>query len=150
MNYNPQSLEDRKTLGSMILSRLSEKGFKPSLDAMAGETVLDFSLLRGGLPSGFFVRVYTSVVNGIARGDGEDAIRVTLIWKDPKTGAFTPISKNGRVNRTGEMEEIVERTLQRGRDLFLSLPSVPQCKCGAPKATSKAGNLYCAARCWIK
>lgn len=150
MNYNPQSFEDRRALGSMILSKLTEKGFKPSSDAVAGETVLDFALVSRGLPSGFFVRVYTSVVNGIARGDGEDAIRVTLVWKDLKTGGITPISRNGRVNRTGEMEEIVERTLQRGRDLFLSLPSVPQCKCGAPKAISKAGNLYCAARCWIK
>ena len=89
-------------------------------------------------------------VNGVARGDGEDAIRTCIVWQDPKTNLFTPISKSTRVNRTGEMEEIVERTLQRGRDLFSTLPSVQKCNCGAPKAVSKAGNLYCAARCWIK
>ena len=150
MLYNPSLIEHRKALGSMILSTLSEKGFKEASDSVAGETVLDFSLLRKGLPSGFFIRIYTSVVNGVARGDGEDAIRTCLIWQDPKTNLFTPISKSTRVNRTGEMEEIVERTLQRGRDLFSTLPSVQKCNCGAPKAVSKGGNLYCAARCWIK
>ena len=150
MAYNPSSLDDRKALGSLILSTLSQKGFSPASDSVAGETVLDFTVTNGGLPSGFFIRIYTSVVNGIARPDGEDAIRACLVWQDPKTNLFTPISKTGRVNRTGEMSDIMERTLQRGRSLFSELPSVPRCKCGAPKAVSKAGNLYCAARCWIK
>lgn len=150
MAYNPASLSDRKALGSLILSTLSEKGFKETSDSVPGETVFDFSVLNRGLPSGFFIRIYTSVVNGIARGDGEDAIRACLIWQDPKTNVLTPISKTGRVNRTGEMSDIMERTLQRGRSLFSELPSVPRCNCGAPKALSKAGKLYCAARCWIK
>ena len=149
MTYNPESLDHRRQLGSMILSTLSEKGFREPSDTIAGETVLEFPMTRGGLPNGFFIRVYTSVVNGVARGDGEDAIRVTLVWKDPVNNSFTPISKSTRVNRTGEMEEIVERTLQRGRDLWTSVPNISRCNCGAPKAISKAGKLYCAARCWI-
>ena len=150
MAYNPASLSDRKALGSLILSTLSEKGFKETSDSVPGETVFDFSVLNRGLPSGFFIRIYTSVVNGVARGDGEDAIRACLVWQNPKTNLFTPISKSTRVNRTGEMEEIVERVLQRGRDLWTGVPNISRCNCGAPKAVSKAGNLYCAARCWIK
>jgi hypothetical protein len=133
----------------MILSTLSEKGFKETSEPMPGETVLEFQMTRGGLPNGFSIRVYTSVVDGVARGDGEDAIRVTLIWRDPAKNSLTPISKSTRVNRTGEMEEIVERVLQRGRDLWTSVPNISRCNCGAPKAVSKAGKLYCAARCWI-
>jgi hypothetical protein len=150
MPYNPASLEDRKALGSLILSTLTQKGFREASDSVAGETVLDFSVCRGGLPSGFFIRIYTSVVNGVARPDGEDAIRACLVWQDPKTNSFTAISKTRRVNRTGEASEIMERTLERGRSLYSEIPTVPRCKCGAPKATSKAGNLYCAARCWMK
>jgi hypothetical protein len=150
MPYNPASLDDRKALGSLILSTLTQKGFGEAFDSVAGETVLDFSVCRGGLPSGFFIRIYTSVVNGVARGDGEDAIRACLVWQDPKTNALTPISKTRRVNRTGEMSEIMERTLERGRSLYSEIPSISRCKCGAPKATSKAGNPYCAARCWIR
>ena len=149
MTYNPQSLDHRRQLGSMILSTLSEKGFREPSDTIAGETVLEFPMTRGGLPNGFSIRVYTSVVDGVARGDGEDAIRVTLIWRDPAKNSLTPISKSTRVNRTGEMEEIVERVLQRGRDLWTSVPNISRCNCGAPKAISKAGKLYCAARCWI-
>lgn len=150
MIYNPESLDHRRQLGSMILSRLSEKGFKQASDSHGGETIFDFPVTRGGLPNGFIIRVYTSVVNGVARGEGEDAIRVSLIWKNPASNVVIPVSKSGRVNRTGEMEEIVERTLQRGRDLWLASSKVSNCRCGAPKITSKAGKLYCAARCWIK
>ena len=150
MPYDPASFEDRKALGSLILSTLTQKGFKEASDSVVGETVLDFPVCRGGLPSGFFIRIYTSIVSGVARGDGEDAIRACLVWQDPKTKVFTPISKTRRVNRTGEMSEIMERTLERGRSLYSEIPSVSRCKCGAPKATSKAGNLYCAARCWIR
>ena len=149
MIYNPNSINHRTQLGSMILDTLSTKGFREASDTKQGETILDFPVTRGGLPNGFFIRVYTSVVNGVARGDGEDAIRVTLVWRDSAKNSLTPISKSTRVNRTGDMEEIVERTLQRGRDLWTSVPNISRCHCGAPKALSKAGKLYCAARCWI-
>lgn len=144
MPYNPQSLEDRRSLGQSLISTLSEKGFILSNPNVAGESIYNFPLKRNGTENGFKIVIYTSIVNGVARGEGEDAIRVTLEWQD------TPISKTTRVNRTGEIVEIVERTLQRGRDLIKSLPNVSYCKfCGAPRATSKAGNLYCAARCWL-
>jgi hypothetical protein len=145
MAYNPQSLQDRRSLGQSLISTLSEKGFTLSNPDGVGESIYHFPLKRNGAETGFNIVIYTSIVNGVARGDGEDAIRVTLEWRD------TPISKTTRVNRTGEIGEIVERTLQRGRDLFSSLPKVSYCNtCRAPKAVSKAGNLYCAARCWIK
>lgn len=144
MPYNPQSFEDRRSLGQSLTSTLSEKGFILSNPNMAGESIYHFPLKRNGIESGFKIVIYTSIVGGVARGEGEDAIRVTLEWQE------TPISKTTRVNRTGEIVEIVERTLQRGRDLIKSLPNVSYCKlCGAPRAISKAGNLYCAARCWL-
>jgi hypothetical protein len=144
MAYNPQSLEDRRSLGQSLITTLAGKGFSLSNPNGVGESIYQFPLKRNGADSGFNITIYTSIVNGVARGEGEDAIRVTLEWNG------SPISKTTRVNRTGEIEEIVERTLQRGRDLFSSLPNISYCKCGAPKAISKAGNPYCAARCWLK
>jgi hypothetical protein len=146
MDYDPNSVEDRKKLGERLTSTLAEKGFVSKKESNVEET-FDFKVDKPGM-SGFYIRVYTSIVNGIAREDGEDAIRIVLLWKNVKKDSFTPISKSTRVNRTGEIEKIVERTLSRARELWGKMSEVKRCHCGAPKILSSKEKLYCVNICW--
>ena len=145
MDYDPNSVEDRKKLGERLTSTLAEKGFVSKKESNVEET-FDFKVDKPGM-SGFYIRVYTSIVNGIAREDGEDAIRVVLLWKNVKKDSFTPISKSTRVNRTGEIEKIVKRTLSRARELWGKMSEVKRCHCGAPKILSSKEKLYCVNIC---
>ena len=146
MIYDPKSFEHRKLLASNLSNTLIEKGFSDSNNKSSGrESEFDF---KSPNRKGFLIKVYSSIVNGVAREEGEDAIRVILMWVS-KDGKMTPISKSSRVNRTGEIEKIVERTLERGRGLWKEISELEVCSCGAPKILSKKNKLYCVDRCWI-
>jgi hypothetical protein len=100
------------------------------------------------------VRVYTTVIGGEngtpfeVRKEGKDAIRVcaTYITRDGKSKGIT---KETRVNRTGNIEDIVDRMYQRMRSAYKSAHSGERCNsCGAPKFTAKSGKKVCAEICW--
>jgi hypothetical protein len=98
--------------------------------------------------------VYSTIVNGVARGNGADAIRVMVLYSRDD-GQARALLKEGRVNRTGEIEGIVSRTLLRMRHCFTELRDRERrglrcSKCGAPLFTSKAGNEVCVETCWVK
>jgi hypothetical protein len=68
----------------------------------------------------FVVRVYTSLSLGasVARGNGADAIRACLVFRDPITGKTRGMGKTVRVNRTGTEAGVMERSLERAREMW--------------------------------
>lgn len=70
------------------------------------------------------VKVYTSLPRNAeeARGCGEDAIRVLLVFERPaqgeRPGASGCLYKASRVYRTGSEQAVIERTLERARECY--------------------------------
>lgn len=66
------------------------------------------------------VKVYTSLPlqAGDARGCGEDAIRVLLVFENERTKASGCLYKASRVYRTGSEQAVVERVLERARECY--------------------------------
>ena len=100
------------------------------------------------------VKVFTSVVGGAkdvplgVRAEGKDAIRVCATYTT-NDGKERGLVKETRINRTGNIEDIVDRMHQRMRSAWKSASGAQKCNhCGAPKFTTKKGNLCCAEVCW--
>lgn len=97
-------------------SKLEAAGFTPDLTAK-GELVY---VRQHHLDPTMYVKVYTSMpLNaGDARGCGEDAIRVLLIFSNPRTNRSGCLHKTPRVYRTGSQDAVIERTIQRAREAY--------------------------------
>ena len=100
------------------------------------------------------VKVFTTVYGGTAdvplevRMNGKDALRVcaTYITKDGKERGLL---KETRVNRAGDIDDIVERMYQRMRSAWQGVKTGERChSCGAPKFVAKSGKNVCAEICW--
>lgn len=67
----------------------------------------------------FIIRAFTSCYEkaDMARGVGEDAIRVALVFAG-RDGTRHGAAKSARVLRVGTADAVVERTLQRCRDMW--------------------------------
>lgn len=140
--YNPENAEDRKELAFKLINTLQQKNFieEPSF----GERVFSFSVSPQKK-----VLIYTSVVHGEVRNLAKDAIHITGVYI-AKDGKQRGLVKNTRVYRTGQISDIVKRTLERARKTFLQLKTVENCKrCGSPMFLSKKDNLCCAELCFL-
>ena len=138
MKYNHTNPTDRVELAKKIKETLLTAGFHKVPNA--GEDVYERAHHKA---EDIVVRVYTSVYRGEVRESGEDAIRVAAIYNG------RGIAKATRINRTGDMEKITERLLERMREVYGKVPSITRCpRCGAPQFVSKNGNLVCADLCW--
>lgn len=169
VKYDPQNQAHRTELADKLKTRLGEAGFKLSEDRTRDpgrrygsgykgrEEVFVFQHRKD---PGLEVQVFTSIVTGgEVRSKGADAIRVCLVYKN-KAKITNPESEDAkqydlgsecRVHRTGDIDDIVERTVQRARDAYTRANQVDRCKkCGAPMAMSKAGKSYCSEVCWTK
>ena len=83
------------------------------------------------------------------RGEGKDAIRVCATYRT-KSGEQKGIVKSSRVNRTGNINEIVDRMVSRMRSTWKSAKTGKKCyTCGAPTFTAKSGKNVCAEICWL-
>ena len=145
--YDPTFPMFREMLGLAILAKLEESGFtlEPPT-AHAQEKV--YARTVDGTGDRVKIKVFTSVVGTEARNVGYDAIKVAAVYttKDGKTKGLT---KDRRVNRTGNMEDIVDRMLERMRESWKAVKTGECCnRCGAPKFTAKSGNTVCAEICW--
>lgn len=156
MRYDPECKYSRQHLAISIAARLSEAGFikvesdnfsRPSHSILQTkeylyERTIDETDLK--------VQVFTTIINDsdlgmIVRSTGKDAIRVNVRSPSVKRALISET----RVNRTGEVDDIVERMVQRARDAYKLGRQSGKChKCGAPRALSKAGKWYCAKVCW--
>jgi hypothetical protein len=141
MKYDPTSNIHRKTLANSIISKLETCGF--SEEESAGERVFSREVRDG-----MYIKVYTSVFGDTVRAVGKDAVRVSGIYSgDNSRGLF----KNRRVNRVGEIDDIVERMYQKMRATWSACDDRPNCKdCGAPTFVSKKKNNVCVNICWDK
>ena len=151
--YDPEDAQQRQLLAETMSRRLEKAGFRLLPRRGVQEDVYVFDHLKA---PGFQVKVYTSIQGGRVRSKDADAIRVCLVYADEASrkggeGRTIGISSECRVVRRGEIEAIVERTLERARDAYRRVSETERCRaCGAPMATSKAGKLYCAERCWLR
>ena len=144
--YNPDSPADRRALGEALLAAFTGKGFTVVPGAPGTETVVAFPVKGMDRVE---VRVYTSVVNGAVRALGKDAIRATAVYTTTD-GQRRGLASESRVFRTGTVEAIVERAVQRARDVYGSMRSVKRCRCGSPMFTAKSGKVVCAEACWTR
>lgn len=102
-----------------IRERLAAAGFL-LLHAPRGEEVYD--RIHDRDPS-YIVRVYSSIQRGAeeARDCGEDAIRVVALHIDSKYHSpplVVPIFKATRVHRTGSVEAVLDRMIERAREAY--------------------------------
>jgi len=67
-----------------------------------------------------YVKIYTSMplAAGDTRGRGEDAIRVLLVFMNPRTKKSGCLYKAARVYRTGTQAGVIARTLDRAREAY--------------------------------
>ena len=142
--YNAQSVGSRKALAEALIKMVDSCGFKPVVgqrEKVFARTIHTNEAIE--------VRVYTSIFGDQVDLLGADAIRVSVLYNGAEN-KVRPLGKTKRVNRTGTIEDIVERTRSRMRDGYRIGLNPEKCRCGAPKFTSKAGNLVCADACWTK
>lgn len=156
-NYDPNVPMLRQLLGLQILGKLEDAGFmeEPPTRPLAKPYMAEKIYARvDGLPPGMKVQVYTTVIGDNenvpveVRASGKDAIRVAAVYvtKDGKTRG---LGKETRVNRTGNVEDICERMLERMRGAWMTCKTPTRCKCGAPKFVTKNNKLACAELCWL-
>lgn len=151
--YNPQSRDDRRALGTILLAAFYAKGFTALPGNPGAETVMAFPV--AGMDR-VEIRVYTTVVPvaGIdrveARSLGADAIRAVALYTTVD-GQTRGLAREARVFRVGTIDAIVDRAVQRARDVYGAVLAAERCaRCGAPKFTAKSGNVVCADACWTR
>lgn len=145
VKYNPCNIQDRIALATALQDLLISRGFVKI--ESKGEDIYSYVF---PLSERTKILVYTTIVNGAVRGDGADAIRVAGVYQR-KDGQHRGIVSDTRINRTGDIDGIVERTRQRMRSTYAALRTNKTCnKCGAPMFISKNKNEVCSETCWIK
>lgn len=142
MRFDPDSLQSRIDLGSLLVTKLKECGFKE--ESSSGERVFSRHIKNN-----IYVVVYTTLKGNAVRGLGQDAIRISGVYRGSERERG--LVKSVRVNRTGNMNDIVDRMHQRMRQAWKSCSSIVRCKsCNAPTFTSKRGNQVCVELCWTR
>lgn len=155
--YNPASALDRGRLAHELVRQLEAAGFTPSKDDQ-GEIVYQRQVSRpvgqgrGRTDlAGVLVLVWTSIPPRGAlavRESGKDAIRVCSVYRSDDRSFG--LAKETRVNRTGTIENIVDRTLERARSTWRAALDRPTCSsCGAITFVAKTSKRdVCAALCF--
>ena len=146
MNYDPDNAGHRAALALDIKATLAGLGFQQVDVPGAKEAVFARNSTR--LPR-VQIRIYTSIVGSEVRQVGGDSIKVCSVYTNSE-GRPCGVTKEQRVFRTGQLEEIPGRIKDRIKSVAADLNAAQICSCGAPKLLSKAGKLYCGARCWTR
>ena len=146
MDYDPNNSNHRAALALDIKATLAGIGFQPV--EVPGAKELVFARNSTRLPR-VQMRIYTSIVGNEVRQVGGDSIKVGSVYTN-KEGQVNGVTREQRVFRTGQLEEIAGRIKDRISKVAGELNAAQVCGCGAPKLLSKKGNLYCGDRCWIR
>lgn len=148
MNYDPANLQHRQELARSLREALTKASFtKQPSKGNTKEEVWGWTTSNPKIK----VLVYTTIVRDECRSSGKDAVRTALIYTNDKDQERPMLPRETRVNRTGEIEGIVERTLMRVRKVFKDGKDVCKCEhCGAPTFKSRKGNQVCMEFCWEK
>lgn len=145
--YNHTEYGHRWALATEVKMAVMALGFSPKEIPGTAELVLARPSAR---LRGVEVLVYTTIVGEAVRPMGVDAIRVCAVF-NPTEGRGRGICKERKVLRTGKIEEIPGRVVDRIKDIAGEVNGLKHClKCGAPGLVSKKGNLYCADACWTR
>ena len=150
MKYDPDNASHRQELATLLRTTLTGKNFLecPNIPDYQ-ERQFEFGIKKGGNQTGLGIKVYSTIVGNEVRSVGKDAIRVCLVYH-ARDGVERGLADQTRVNRTGEIPEIVERVLVRGREIYADLGNLPWCRaCGAPKFKTSKGTFACANLCWV-
>ena len=148
MVYNPANESHKLDLAIHLMSNLDTAGFKRDKrfeNSFGNESFREHVYSRE-IKSGMFVLVYTACSNHkkvyvSARAKGNDAIRISTVYipKDKRSHSFSyksstkGIGKQKRVYRTGTLENIGQRMLERMRDGWRIGNNQQSCKrCHAP------------------
>lgn len=101
------------------------------------------------------VKVYTSIPVGAActRGNGQDAIRVCLVWRsDESEEQSVGLVKATKILRVTSVDSVLSRVRQRVRDLNreavrfqLNVPKCPVCGCPVWEDSQRCRNRGCRA-----
>ena len=160
--YDPNFPMLRQMLALSIINKLEDAKFKnlklspkPPRYRRRGSSRQERVYERSIDPNGRLkVKVYTTVIGGTedmpleVRHNGKDAIRVCGTYR-MRNGKEHGIISERRVHRVGNIDEIVDRMIQRMRETWRAMKTGECCEnCGAPKFVSKAGNKVCAEICW--
>ncbi len=146
MKYDPRNPSDRSELARALTAQLVAKKWKLASDNQT-EDIYEWDM--GARAPGCKIQVFTSLFRGEAREVGSDAIRVVGVYTT-KGGRTRAVADETRVNRTGTIQDIVARTMDRVKCVFTALPGVERCRsCGAPKFKSRKGNKVCADLCFV-
>lgn len=144
VEFDPSSKEHRWFLAHDLRVALLGLGFAPVARPGAKELVFGKASTRLG---GVQMLVFTSIEGEGVRGLGADSIKVCTVFT-AADGTTRGIGSERRVHRTGDINGISKRVVDRIKDAAADLNAAPVCDCGAPKFKSKKGNLICAAICW--
>lgn len=152
MDYDPNVMIQRRSLAQHILNTVLNAGFiEESVSPHIKERV--FYRIMDNKPD-VRIQVWTTIEGtghtAAVRKSGQDALRVCAVYVT-KDGMERGIVKITRINRTGTIEGINQRLLERMREVYRSAAVVPCCtRCGAPTFTSKKENQVCADLCFTK
>ena len=145
MDYDPNNAFHRKALALNIRATLLSIGLIP--EERPGTREMVFSRASSRL-SRTHLRVYTSIVDDEVRDLGSDSIKVCVTF-DRTDGGTRGVLREARVFRTGQIEEIPERLVNRVQSAIKELKGLQACSsCGAPILMSKLVKPYCADACW--
>ena len=158
-DYDPKITLLREMLALSIVSKLEECGFEllpspPDVRHHRPELAERVYYRTIGGDDRMQVRVYTTVIGGDndvpfqVRAEGKDAIRVCATYTT-RDGKSRGLAKETRVNRTGNIDDIVDRMYQRMRSAYKTGTDGKRCRdCGAPMFVTKNNKLCCAEICW--
>lgn len=103
--------------------------------------------LRESSAGSLVIKVYTSVASDRkkARGVGEDAIRIAVIWNDKEGWTKAIGEKPKRVYRSGSetstAKDVVERTFNRTKEVASETVGIIICeRCGRPMVKREGKN----------
>lgn len=157
MPYDPNNALDQHLLAEALVTRLESAGFaeewhgdEQGRGRDPGDFTKERTFFRPVEGTKIRVRVCTTIHlhQDRVRASGKDAIRVLAIYRQV-SGKDRILDSETRVHRVGEIPEIVERMMDRARDLWRTARATPLCaRCGAPTFVSKKGNPACADACW--
>lgn len=143
--YDPENFDDRMELANVLRDMFQVSKFKLENPGGQWEEIYSFQMPVPNMR----ILVYSTIQGSATRASGKDAIRVVAVYK-AKDGQERGIVKETRINRTGTVKGISDRTLERMRSVYLNALHPEKCHCGAPKFISKNGNAVCAELCWVK
>lgn len=146
--YNHESPIDRRELADAILAVLRGADFMEEFVEDKGTKERVFYRPVDGT-DGMRVAVYTSIVGDSVRKVGKDAVRVCGLYRSQRTDRERGIVSETRIHRTGTIEAICDRLLDRMRNVYGSVRRAHRCpRCGAPTFKAKSGKDVCADLCW--